>query len=150
MRKLVVVLVGVAVVASGLPLRAQDLHTHRHYILRALATDIDAVASRHSLLIERSDEGPPSIFVAASNQDPTVLTTEMAQDPAVLAFEEEQVLSLPETGLPSLPTAPETSAAPAPDPGSTVTPVVETAPVVVLPSTEPAPAPSAASAPDPA
>ena len=150
MRKLVRVLVGVAVVASGLPLRAQDQHTHQHYILRAVATDIDAIASRHSLLIERSDEGPPAIFVAASDQDPTVLKAEMAQDTAVLAFEEEQVLSLPETGLPSLPTAPETAAAPAPDPGSTATPVVETAPVVVLPSTQPTadPDPSAAPARD--
>ena len=147
MRKLVVVLVGAAVVATGLPLRAQDQQTHRHYILRAAPTDIDAIASRHGLLIERSDGGPPAMYVAASDQDPAVLKAEMIRDTAVLAFEEEQALSLPESGLPSLPTAPPTSEPAAPE---TANPGVEAAPVLAAPATEPPPAPAPAQETTPA
>ena len=148
MRKLVLVLVGVAVVASGLPLRAQDQHTHRHYILRAAPADVTAIASRHNLLIERSDDGA-SMYVAATDQDPTTLGAEIAQDSAVLAFEEEQVLSLPESGLASLPTAPPAAAviptstgAPEPEPLVVATsapiPAESAAPVAPAPASDPA------------
>ena len=70
MRKLVVGLLSVAVVVAGVPLHAQDLPTHHHYILRAAPADIDGIASRHGLLIERSDLGPPAIYIAGSDQDP--------------------------------------------------------------------------------
>ena len=152
MRKLVVVLVGVAVVASGLPLRAQDQHAHRHYILRAAPADVTAIASRHNLLIERSDDGA-SMYVATTDQDPTTLGAEIAQDSAVLAFEEQQVLSLPESGLGSLPTAPPAAAVipastGAPEPEPLV--VATSAPIPVEPAAPVAPEPTAVTAPPPA
>ena len=98
MRKLVVVLVSVAVVAGGgsLPLRAQEQHPHRHYLLRIGPADIDAIASRHDLIIERRDDGGTSLYVAASDRDPAALKAEIAEDAAVISFEEDTGLALPE------------------------------------------------------
>jgi subtilisin family serine protease len=138
MRKLVVVLVSVAVVAGGgsLPLRAQEQHPHRHYLLRIGPADIEAIASRHNLIVERRDDNGTSLYVAASDQDPVALKAEIAADAAVLSFEEDTGLALPETteggSSPSLPPAaliPETPAPetpPATPPGTVPTPVLVT------------------------
>ena len=112
MRQLVVLLVSVTTIIGGIPLRAFAFSAdqdpvpgrHRHYILRAAPEDVDAIAARHGLYIERRDETGSPIYIAASAQDPDALKAQVALDSAVLSFEEDKGISVPETTAPTAPT----------------------------------------------
>ena len=135
MRQLVVLLVSVTTVVGGspLPASAQDVATpHHHFILRANPEDAQAIASRHGFWIERSDQTGSPVYYVGSAKDPAVLIPEVAGDTAVVSFEEDRSLTVPETPTDPAPTTP-----PPTDPATTPPPPTDPAPTTP-PATDPA------------
>jgi subtilisin family serine protease len=115
MRKLIILLVSVTTVAGGIPLRASGaagddpVAPVSHYILRASPDEVDAIAARHGLAIERRDE-TEGIYTVAGSQDPVALKAEIDADGSVASFEQDLGVVLPEQPL--LPSDPVLSADP--------------------------------------
>jgi hypothetical protein len=131
MRQFLVLLVSVTTVVGGTPLRAssQDAATtHRHYILRANPQDAEAIASRHGFWIERSDLSGSPVYYVGSPTEPATLIPEVQADAAVVSFEEDRNVAVPEsdpaptpppTDPTATPTEPAATAPPATDPAAT-------------------------------
>jgi len=154
MRQFLVLLVSVTTVVGGTPLRAssQDAATtHRHYILRANPEDAEAIASRHGFWIERSDLSGSPVYYVGSPKEPATLIPEVQADSAVVSFEEDRSVAVPEsdpaptppptepTTTPTEPTAtptePAATTAPATEPTTTSTEPAATTPPATEPTT---------------
>ena len=137
MRQFLVLLVSVTTVVGGTPLRAssQDAATtHRHYILRANPEDAEAIASRHGFWIERSDLSGSPVYYVGSPKEPATLIPEVQSDTAVVSFEEDRSVAVPESGPAPTPPPTEPTTTPTEPAATTPPPADPTAP----PTTPPA------------
>jgi subtilisin family serine protease len=149
MRQLVVLLVGVTTVVGGisLPASAQDVVStpHTHYILRANPEDAETIASRHGFWIERSDTSGSPVYYVGSTKVPSVLIPEVVADTAVVSFEEDRSITVPET---TTDPATTTSTPTTTDPATTTSTPTTTDPATTT-TTDPATSTATATEPAP-
>jgi hypothetical protein len=90
-KQLIAVLFGAFV--AGMPLAAQ---AQQQFILRAVPDDGPSIAARHGLrIVSQTTDGIVGVFLMAA--DAPVITDDVKNDAAVLSFEQDHALAIPET-----------------------------------------------------